>query len=197
MSNVPLSRRKESRFEAQHQYYKLRDEVTQLLLNNFGFSAEKYQRQIDRIREQYKKQDNGAEIAARMERKREEFIRWFITAEKDAVLAMLRNIETEFTFANSIYPSDTPAKNEEFIERRKHLDAAIANCFVLKQEINYVIRTLPVDLNKYVHFADAIDKQVALYKGVRTADNRFLKDKRRKKQANDGGTTDTNQPTRG
>ncbi len=180
MSNVPQGRRKQSRFEAQHQYYKLRDEVTALLLNNFGFSTEKYQKQIERIREQYKDHERGEEIAERMERKREEFIKWFIASEKDAVLAMARNIETEFTFANSIYPSDTPAKEEEFIERRKHLDAAISNCFVLKQEINYVIRNLPVDMNKYVHFADAIDQQVALYKGVRQADNRFLKDRRRK-----------------
>lgn len=39
---VPKNRRKESKFEASHNYYILRDEVTKLLLNNFGYSQEKY-----------------------------------------------------------------------------------------------------------------------------------------------------------
>ena len=43
----------------------------------------------------------------------------------------------------------------------------------------YVIRTLPVDLNKYYHYEKAIDLQIALYKGVRQADNKFLKSKRK------------------
>jgi hypothetical protein len=65
----------------------------------------------------------------------------------------------------------------EFCERRKHIDEAIAQCYVLKQELQYIIRTLPVDLNKYERFAAAIDKQIALYKGVRQADNRLLRQK--------------------
>ena len=39
----------------------------------------------------------------------------------------------------------------------------------------YIIRTLPVDLNKFVRFDKAIDEQIALYKGVRQADNRLIK----------------------
>jgi len=41
--SVPKNKRKESKFEAQHHYYKLRDEVTALLVNDFGFSQEKYE----------------------------------------------------------------------------------------------------------------------------------------------------------
>ena len=69
----------------------------------------------------------------------------------------------------------------EFCERRKHIDEAIAQCYVLKQEIHYIIRTLPVDLNKYERFAVSIDEQIALYKGVRQADNRLLKPKKNNK----------------
>ena len=51
--------------------------------------------------------------------------------------------------------------------------------YVLKQELLYIIRTLPVDLNKYYHYEKAIDAQISLYKGVRQSDNRFLKNKKK------------------
>lgn len=178
MSGVPLSRRKQSRFEAQHQFYKLRDEVTLLMLQDFGFSQEKYAAQIERYRATHSAAANVDEVVARWQKKSDSFNRWFIDKECEAVLEILRNIESEFTFGNSIYPSETPAKIFEFLERRKHINAAIANCYVLKQELQYIIRTLPVDMNKFARFSDAIDAQVALYKGVRQSDNRFLKPKK-------------------
>ena len=44
--SVPKSKRKESRFEAQHNLYILRKEVTNLVLADFGFSEEKYLEQM-------------------------------------------------------------------------------------------------------------------------------------------------------
>ena len=173
--SVPAGRRKQSRFEASHHYYKLRAEVTELMLLDFGFSMEKYGNQIEKYRSTHASNGNVEEVVARWRKKAEAFYGWFIDKECDAVLEMLRRIESEFTLGNSIYPSETPAKIMEFCERRKHIDNAIAGCYVLKQEINYIIRTLPVDLNKYKRFATLIDEQVALYKGVRSADNKFMK----------------------
>ena len=177
--SVPLGKRKQSRFEAQHQFYHLRSEVTNLMLRDFGFSYEKYCAQIEKYRQQHSKDNNVDAIVARWQQKADAFYKWFIDAECDAVLKILRDIESEFTFGNSIYPGETPAKVAEFCERRRHMDAAIANCYVLKQEINYIIRTLPVDLNKYKRFAEMIDQQIALYKGVRQSDNRLLKKKKK------------------
>jgi len=176
--SVPLSRRKESRFEAQHHFINLRNEITKLMLNDFGFSYEKYLDQIEKYRKAHESNPNVDEVVARWTKKAESFHRWFIDKECDAVLSIMREIESEFTFGNSIYPSETPAKIQEFCERRKHIDNAIAECYVLKQELNYIIRVLPVDINKFTRFGKAIDKQVALYKGVRTADNRLLKNKK-------------------
>lgn len=174
---VPKGRRKESRFEARHHYFRLRSEVTNLMLLDFGFSVEKYRKNIERYREMHKAAQNVDEIVFRYEKKCESFAKWFIDKECDVVLEILRKIECEFTSGNSIYPSETPAKIMEFCERRKHIDEAIAQCYVLKQELQYIIRTLPVDLNKYERFAVEIDKQIALYKGVRQSDNRLLKQK--------------------
>jgi len=188
---VPKGRRKESRFEAQHHYFRLRSEITTLMLLDFGFSEEKYRKGIERYREAHQAAPNVDEVVARYEKKCESFKKWFIDKECDAVLEILRRIECEFTAGNSIYPSETPAKIMEFCERRKHVDEAIAQCYVLKQELNYIIRTLPVDLNKYERFAVEIDKQIALYKGVRQSDNRLLKQKPNRSKKKDQSSNET------
>ena len=175
--SVPKGKRKESRFEAQHHFYRLRADVTNLMLLDFGFSEEKYRKHIERYQETHAQAENVDEVVARYQKKCDSFKKWFIDRECDAVLEILRRIESEFTAGNSIYPSETPAKVMEFCERRKHIDEAIAQCYVLKQELQYVISSLPVNINKYERLSVDIDKQIALYKGVRQSDNRLLKQK--------------------
>ena len=41
---------------------------------------------------------------------------------------------------------------------------------MLLQELQYIIETLPVDINKYTRFADSIQLEIALIKGWRKAD---------------------------
>lgn len=174
---VPKGKRKESKFEAQHHFYRLRADVTNLMLLDFGFSEEKYRKHIERYRETHAKTGNVGEVVERYRKKCDSFKKWFIDKECDAVLEILRRIGCEFTLGNSIYPSETPAKFMEFCERRKHIDEAIAQCYVLKQELQYIISSLPVNINRYERLAVDIDKQIALYKGVRQSDNRLLKKK--------------------
>ena len=176
--SVPKGRRKLSRFEAQHNFYKLRDAVTDLMLLDFGFSETKYREQIERYRQNNAAAENVDAVVERYEKKCDAFNKWFVDKECDAVLDILRRIENEFTLANSVYPADTPAKLAEFITRRQHMNEAIGSCYMLKQEIQYIIRTLPVDMNKYERFDESINHQIKLYKGVRQADNRFLKMKK-------------------
>lgn len=176
--SVPKGRRNLSRFEAQHNFYKLRGAVTELALLDFGFSEKKYREQIDYYRRSKSAAEDVDAVVERYEKKCEAFNKWFIDQETAAVVDILRKIENEFTLANSVFPSDTPAKLAEFIVRRYHMNKAIGYCYMLKQEINYVIRTLPVDMNKAERFDEAINKQIKLYKGVRQADNRFLKTKK-------------------
>ena len=174
---VPKGKRKESKFEAQHHFYRLRADITNLMLLDFGFSEEKYRKSIERYRETHANAENVDEVVARYQKKCDSFKKWFIDRECSAVLEALQRIGSEFTIGNSIYPSETPAKVMEFCERRKHMDEAIAQCYVLKQELQYIISTLPVDINKYERVAVEIDRQIALYKGVRQSDNRLLKKK--------------------
>ena len=203
--SVPKGKRKESKFEAQHHFYRLRADITNLMLLDFGFSEEKYRKSIERYRETHANAENVDEVVARYQKKCDSFKKWFIDRECSAVLEALQRIGSEFTIGNSIYPSETPAKVMEFCERRKPMDEAIAQCYVLKQELQYIISTLPVDINKYERVAVEIDRQIALYKGVRQSDNRLLKQKQNKaaggaKQAGKPGQTgkrEENQTVRG
>jgi len=180
--SVPKGRQRPSRFEANHHFYKLRREVTTLALLDFGFSEDKYRKTIDWYRECHRSAEDVDKVVANYEKKCESFNRHFIDRESDKVLDLISQISYEFTLGNSIYPSDTPAKLVEFVVRRLHMNRAIGLCYALKQEINFVLETLPVNIDKAERFDDAINEQIRLYKGVRQADNRFLK---KKKERND------------
>lgn len=175
--SVVKGKRNQSKFEAYHHFFKLRDEVTAMILNDFGFSFDKQEKKRQKFAESHQNASNLDEIMERWHTKNDSFIRWFIDEEGKAIMDIMRNIQREFTIGNSIFPSETPARLFEFLERRKHINNAIGQCYALKQEINYVIRTLPVDMNRYVHFAEEIDIQINLFKGVRKADNRLIKPK--------------------
>ena len=180
--SVVKGKRNQSKFEAFHHFFKLRDEITAMILNDFGFSFDKQEKKRQKFAESHKDAANLDEIMKRWHTKNDTFIRWFIDEEGKAVMDIMRNIQREFTIANSIFPSETPARLIEFQERRRHINNAIGQCYALKQEINYVIRTLPVDMNRYVHFAEEIDEQINLFRGVRKADNRLIKPKREIKE---------------
>ena len=81
----------------------------------------------------------------------------------------LREITKHVFIANSIYPTCY----EEFVQRRLHQDEAIGQCYRLTQELQYAIETLPVDVNTYLQFGEAIQTEINLIKGWRKADNKF------------------------
>ena len=182
MSNVVKSKRKKTRFEADHNMIKLRDEVTKLCVTDFGFSVEKAKNRRDHFAKSHENLDNLDEVLARYDKKIDSFDKWFIDEEARAILSILRELTKEFTLGNSIYPNNGISKLFEYLERRKHMTRAIGLCYTLQHEIQYVIRILPVDKNKYKRFSEMIEKQVALIKGVRKADNRFLKDVKNKEE---------------
>lgn len=66
-----------------------------------------------------------------------------------------------------------PTVREELTERRIHQDRAIGLCYTLTQELQYAIETLPVDVNTYLRFGEAIQTEINLIKGWRKSDNKF------------------------
>ena len=62
----------------------------------------------------------------------------------------------------------------EYGQRRGLWNLAIGNCYQLSAKFDTIRKTFPVDANKYEPYLGRIKKEIALIKGVRSADNRVL-----------------------
>lgn len=172
--SVLVKRRHKSKFEVFDNWTDLRIEITDLLLRDFGYSQEKATKRLNK-RFGNKSMDEMSEIEIshyqKTKARYEAFDEWFISDERKVITDFMRKVSSHCTLANSLFPYI----EEEYVERRLHQDKAIGYCFAIKQELQYVIDTLPVDVNVYLRFADKIDKEIALIKAWRKSDNK-LKD---------------------
>lgn len=170
--SVLKSKRKPSQFEVFHHLTKLRQEITDLLLRDFGYSFEKAEKRLNHrfSNRTYEDLTDQEKIAYDKLRERNTaFDEWFIKDERQVIVDCLREITKEVYIANSIYPTCY----EELVQRRLHQDEAIGQCYRLTQELQYAIETLPVDVNIFLRFGESIQKEVNLIKGWRKSDNKF------------------------
>lgn len=170
--SVLKSKRKQSQFEVFHHLYKMRREVTDLLLRDFGYDLERAEKKVSRTFSDRPYEELTPEEQFRynkLKARNQSFDEWFVSDERQVIVDCLRTITEEVFVANSIYPTC----REELIERRLHQDKAIGQCYRLTQELQYAIETLPVDVNKYLRFADMIQTEINLLKGWRKSDNKF------------------------
>jgi len=170
--SVLKSKRKPSQFEVFHHLTKLRREITDLLLRDFGYSFEKAEKRLEKRfsnRPYADLTDQEKAVYDRLKARWTAFDEWFIKDERKVIIDCLREITKEVYIANSIYPTC----REELIERRIHQDNAVGQCYRLTQELQYAIETLPVDVNTYLRFGESIQAEVNLIKGWRKSDNKF------------------------
>lgn len=170
--SVLKKNRKPSQFEVFHHLFEMRKEVTDLLLRDFGYTQKKADRRIQRYFGNRSYDEFSPEDKNRYDdfvEKTKAFDEWFILDERQVIVDCLRKITEEVFVANSIYPTCT----EEYTERRLHQDRAIGQCYRLSQELQYVIETLPVDVNKYLRFAEKIQTEINLIKSWRKSDNKL------------------------
>lgn len=170
--SVLKAKRKSSQFEVFHHFYKTRKEITDLLLRDFGYDLERAEKRVAKLFGGKPYEELTPEEKVRYDKlkaKNEAFDNWFIEDERKCIVDCLREITKEVFTANSIYPTVM----EELVERRLCQDRAIGQCYRLTQELQYAIETLPVDVNKYLRFADMIQTEINLIKGWKKSDNKF------------------------
>lgn len=170
--SVLKNKRKASQFEVFHHLYKLRRDITDLLLRDFGYSFEKQEKKLVKRfggRSYNDLADFEKEQYQRLLERWTAFDEWFIADQRQIIVNCLRDITMHVYIANSIYPTC----REELIQRRLHQDEAVGQCYRLVQELQYAIETLPVDVNAYLRFADDIQQEINLIKGWRKSDNKF------------------------
>lgn len=172
--SVIKSKRKKSQFEVFHHLTKMRQRITDLLLRDFGYSFEKFNKKLEKRyggKSYEELTDAQKHDYDRQKKRNEAFDEWFVMRERETIMECLHALNEHVYVANSIYPTC----QEELTERRLHQDIAIGQCFRMVQELQYAIETLPVDVNVYLRFAEDIEKEISLIKGWRQADNKFKK----------------------
>lgn len=172
--SVPKHKRKLSPFEVRDYVIVMRKEVTKLILQDFGYRANRFEdyiaksfsyRPYDELNE---KEKNRYDY---MYQRLVSFNTWFIEDERKVIVDSLRNVVKEVNLANSIYPTSY----KELKERRIHQELALGYCYTLTQELQYAIETLPVDMKKYDNIATMISYEISLLEGWRRSDNKKFK----------------------
>jgi hypothetical protein len=180
--------------EFHHMVCKLRKEITEKLISDFGIKHKVRQIHIygdkivrDGIAPATSEETEETDTIFTEVRKNktteltviEDYPRWLINQFRISIMNIFRDLMHDVTMANSIYPiNDT-----ELQERRFFQNKAIGECEFLIQELQYAADILPVKFSSLMRYAADIDKLIAVLKGWRQA-NKKIKDGLEKRDKN-------------
>lgn len=166
--SVVKSKRGLSKFEVLHHASKTRVELLKLIIRDFGYHKK-------RVNPYYKNKraKTKEELLTDQQRidKEDKFFQAFLEDESAYMISKVRELTQNISMANSIYPTILA----ECDERRIFQDRAIGNCFQLIDELQFIITSLPVDINKYNTYTEMLEQEIKLLKGWRQSDNKTRK----------------------
>lgn len=150
--SVLKNKRGLSKLEFYHTARQLREDITNLLLRDFGVR--------DKVRRI--KTEENLEVTII-----EQYPDWLIVSFRNNIMQILRNMIMNITAGNTIYPTN----QDELNLRRRYQNGAIVNCEQLLQEFQYCADILPVKLEKFLPYVDKIEFEIRLLKGWRKSNN--------------------------
>ena len=171
MSNIPKSKRSESKLEALHRAYELRRKITAELMATFGYSQKKLEAHVQKMTAYVQDPEEREKMSKTIRELEDSFDSWFIRRERDRVADFCQGITEHLRAANTIWPTYMA----EFQERRLEMDRALVCCNKLQDELQYIAEVLPADKNKYMNIVLEVQAEFDMIKALRQADNRFLK----------------------
>ena len=171
--SVLKAERKESDFYVLTHAHDLRKDLTDLMYRNFGYKKRRV-RAVDRdgwpkTREQLDREQAQADYD-------DAYYTWMLQRSRDHIDRLLREMSDSIVEADSIWATCLA----ECDERRLCQDRAIANCFQIEQELQYVLETLLFDINKFTRYADSLKEEIELLKKWRKSDNKIRREILRK-----------------
>jgi hypothetical protein len=152
--SVLKNKRGLSRMEFYHNARKLREDITNMLLRDFG------------VRDKIRKIKTGDNLEVTII---EEYPAWLINSFRENIVKLLRDLMMNITTGNTIFPVNT----DEMLLRRQYQTMAIVNCEQLLNEMQFCADVLPVKLEKFLPYADKIDFEIQLLKGWRKSGNKI------------------------
>lgn len=115
MSEIPKSKRKESKLEVLHKAYKLRARITNELICSFAYSQKKFESHLDKSVRHIRDETEREETKETLRKMEENFDLWVIKREREDILKYTKGIINHIVSANTI----SPVFMTEFEERRK------------------------------------------------------------------------------
>ena len=171
LSNIPKSKRSESKLEALHSAYVLRRKITAELMATFGYSQKKLEAHLKKMTDYVEDPEEREKMSQAIRKTEDDFNSWFIMRERDRVADFCQGITEHLRAANTIWPTCM----SEFEERRLEMDRALVCCNKLQDELQYIAETLPSDKNKFMNIVLEVQAEFDMIKKLRQSDNRFLK----------------------
>lgn len=172
-----------SEMEAYNTAAKLRAELTRILLRNFGIKTitGKYlgsftEEEIKKITEKNPRIGKFIRRAYKLEEELEtheilrEYPAWVTEMLREKVIATLNNLVDHVVRANGY-----PVNFHELEIRRDYQNAAIKDCEILLQDLQYAMQILPIDVNKLLPYVDKVEFEIAVLKGWRKANGKIAK----------------------
>ena len=152
--SVLVADRTESKFEVLVHSIKIHDMIVDLCQRNFGV------KDIDHlVRKKYEYGD-----ASGYDYERYFYLLYNYKSRLEMIAATIVN---NIRAANSIYPKNL----HECEVKRDYQNAAIANCEQLISELQRIIDIFDVDVNVYIRYSKAIDREIDLIKRWRQKGN--------------------------
>lgn len=190
--SVRLPDRKPSEADFINNALKLRKEMTELLLRDFGVKSKIRDRvkdarmdeaSADKLKEIATKYNMADEDTADIEnvihnctydeRELLKYPDWLVNHFRESILHSLDNLIDHLYQGNGHFISEK-APDEEYKARRLHWNEARGELKNLAAKLDYVRLTLPVDANKYDRYLTRIVRELKMLKALKTADNGVL-----------------------
>ncbi len=166
-----MHKRTPSRLEAHHLALEISKEVTTELARTFGYSRTKFEKHLEAMTKYIPAGPEREKAVAQIREQEQDFNLWLIEQERKRMHDLSRDIPLHLRAANSIWPSC----QLELDARRLELDKAIAACWMLMDELQYVAEALPADFNKFTKLALKIEELVNKIKALRKSDAKRFK----------------------
>lgn len=155
------------------QAMKIREDITLLMLHDFG--AKKKLRSDSEIILKNITSEDKKTILEILEKEKanpvtvERFPAWFMDLERHFFITILRHMMCSIVYANTIYPKSF----SELDERRKYQTQAIGDCECILQELYFIQRVLRINLNRFMPTIEGIEREIMLLKSWRKSDRRI------------------------
>ena len=106
----------------------------------------------------------------------EDYPAWVLDFHRRHIIELLAELKENIRSANEVYPY----YREEYITRRQYQDEAIRCCGKLYDAFTLVKEMLSINPDKYMGVVNKIERERALLKGWRKADNKIIQQIRKR-----------------